>query len=59
VPHVGAADRLRTWGRKLRANPSLAVGIVWAFHVIRAGTGGNQTPSESDPDSADEVTETG
>jgi hypothetical protein len=106
VPHVGAADRLRTWGRKLRANPSLAVGIVagvllvctwigwaihvtsehgarqglgvlivwpaiaavvtliaipfaWAFHVIRAGTGGNQMPSESDPDSADEVTETG
>jgi hypothetical protein len=43
----------------VRANPSLAVGIVWAFHVIRAGTGGNQMPSESDPDSADEVTETG
>jgi hypothetical protein len=40
----GAADRLRSWGRKVRATPSLAVGIVagallvcawlgWAIHV--------------------------
>jgi type VI protein secretion system component VasK len=44
LPRVGAADRLRSWGRKIRDNPWLAVGIVtgvllicawigWAIHV--------------------------
>jgi uncharacterized membrane protein len=44
VPRVGAADRLRSWGRKVAGNPWLAVGIVagvllvgawvaWAIHV--------------------------
>jgi hypothetical protein len=37
----------------------IAVPLAWAFRVIRARTGGNQTPSETDPDSADEVTEPG
>lgn len=44
VSRVGAADRLRSWGRKALGNPWLAVGIViglllvcawigWAIHV--------------------------
>ena len=44
MPRVGAADRLRSWGRKVRGNPWLLVGIVagtllicawiaWAIHV--------------------------
>jgi hypothetical protein len=37
----------------------IAIPFAWAFHLIRAGTSSNQTPSESDPDPADEVTETG
>jgi type VI protein secretion system component VasK len=33
---VGAADRLRSWGRKVWANPWLLVGIVAGFLLICA-----------------------
>ena len=44
LPRVGAADGLRSWGRKVRSNPWLAIGLVlfvllvcawiaWAVHV--------------------------
>ena len=52
---MGAADRLRSWGRKIRTNPWLAVGLalvallvcawiawaitVWSEHGARQGIG--------------------
>ena len=50
MPRVGAADRLRSWGRKVLTNPWLAVGVVagallicawiaWAIHVTNAHGG--------------------
>jgi type VI protein secretion system component VasK len=39
LPPVGAADRLRSWGRRVWANPWLLVGIVGAFLLICAWIG--------------------
>jgi type VI protein secretion system component VasK len=39
LPRVGAADRLRSWGGSVRANPWLAVGIVAGFLLICAWIG--------------------
>jgi hypothetical protein len=101
LPRVGAADRLRSWGRKVAGNPWLAAGIVigvllicawiawtvhvwsdngarqglgvlivwpaivavlavisipfvWAFRVIRASAGGEQTAEPAAASAEDE-----
>jgi hypothetical protein len=39
LPPVGAADRLRSWGRRVWSNPWLLVGIIVAFLLICAWIG--------------------
>jgi hypothetical protein len=64
LPRVGAADRLRSWGRGALRNPWLIAGLVvvvvlaliavpfiWAFRVIRASARSDEGQPDAKPDS--------